>query len=368
MKLIALFVFSSAACSATPAAQSIDAAGNPHPATDAGGPIDPGPPDAPTCGGEQLPLARGLPPDILILLDRSGSMADAPMNGGAASKWDACATSIKSVVMATQDQIHWGLGLFPTDTFCAVDNIAVPVETQAYSAIAQAIDATGPNGTTPTWKAIEAADATLGALTDQNPKYILLATDGIPNCTAESNCACPPGWFDNGANQCQLTGGGIYDYYTCDFVGGNSINKTYQTIAQLAARGVHTFVVGLPADGGDNLGMNLLAQAGGEARPGAIKYYMASSQSDFQNAITSIASGLASCTFPLNPLPPDPNMVNIYVGGQPAPRDPTHMDGWDYTPDGGSVRLYGSWCQRVQSGATTDVHAVFGCPPVGIHR
>jgi len=309
-----------------------------------------------------------MPPDLFVVLDRSGSMGDAPMNGGAPSKWDACATSIKQVVQATQDEVRWGLMFFPTDNLCSVDNIAVPVQAQAYAPIAAAIDATFPNGTTPTWKAIEAAEAHLESLTDGNPKYIILATDGIPNCTALPNCDCPPGWFDNGANQCQLTGGGIYDYYTCDFVGGNSINKTYQTIAQTAARGIHTFVVGLPADGGDNLGMNLLAQAGEEARPGALKYYMASSQSDFQNAITSIASGLASCTFPLSPLPPDPNLVNVYVGGQAAPRDPMHSDGWDYTPDGMGIRLFGSWCQRVQSGAATDVHAVFGCPPVGIHR
>src|SRR5438034_5230958 len=50
-----------------------------------GGSIDPNP-DARNCGVQNFDLQRGLPPDLLIVLDQSGSMTQSPIGGGA-SKW-----------------------------------------------------------------------------------------------------------------------------------------------------------------------------------------------------------------------------------------------------------------------------------------
>jgi hypothetical protein len=144
------------------------------------------------------------------------------------------------------------------------------------------------------------------------------------------------------------------------------MNGTYWALSDLAAGGIRTFVVGLPADGTDDFGMNLLARAGGEARPGATKYYRADNQADFANAINTIAAGIISCEFNLRAPPPMPDRFNVVVGGETAPRDPMHVNGWDYGPGNASVRLYGSYCQRVQTGAASDVHAEYGCPTVGI--
>src|SRR5215470_17635706 len=50
-----------------------------------GGGID-NTPDALNCGVENFALQPGLPPDLMIVLDRSGSMSDPPGTGGA-TKW-----------------------------------------------------------------------------------------------------------------------------------------------------------------------------------------------------------------------------------------------------------------------------------------
>ena len=64
-------------------------------------------------------------------------------------------------------------------------NIDVQVAPNNAAAVTAAITATTPDGNgTPTGDAINAAVAYLKKLTDTNPKYILLATDGEPSCAA----------------------------------------------------------------------------------------------------------------------------------------------------------------------------------------
>jgi len=64
--------------------------------------------------------------------------------------------------------------------------------------------------------------------------------------------------------------------------------------------------------------------------------------------------------------PPDPNMVRVTANGMIVPRDSAHMNGWDYGPNNLSIIFYGSWCNQLQSGMIQNVHAIFGCPPIGI--
>jgi len=58
-------------------------------------------------------LMRGLPPDLLIVLDKSGSMSDVV---GPDTKWNQVRAALDMTVMALQGQIKWGLQLFPTGT------------------------------------------------------------------------------------------------------------------------------------------------------------------------------------------------------------------------------------------------------------
>ena len=96
-----------------------------------------------------------LPPDVLILLDASGSMNnttdDLSCGGGcgAASKWAQLTPALDALVAANESTVDWGLKMFAdTDATCGVSSgIAVPVAKMNASPIAAAIGArTSANG------------------------------------------------------------------------------------------------------------------------------------------------------------------------------------------------------------------------------
>jgi len=154
------------------------------------------------CAAVDQPLNR-LPPDILIVLDASGSMNEDSNNAscsggcGANSKWALLTPELNMVVMETQAEVNWGLKLFAdTDSTCGVspNNVAVPIGTNNAGAIAgviaQRTDGQGgvTNGSrTPTRSAENAAVTYLNTVTSSNPKFILMATDGQPNCPASGS-------------------------------------------------------------------------------------------------------------------------------------------------------------------------------------
>src|ERR1022692_3455504 len=129
-----------------------------------------------------------LPPDILIIEDRSGSMDNdqndkACNNGGcgAASKWALVTAAINQVV-STDTSVNWGLKFFAdADNQCGVNQgVSVGVAAGNSAAIATAIaGSTKANGGvnngsyTPTRAAVNAGAAYLATLTDQNQKYLL---------------------------------------------------------------------------------------------------------------------------------------------------------------------------------------------------
>src|SRR4029453_7123301 len=149
------------------------------------------------CGAMHYPIER-VPPEILILLDASGSMNDTADSAscaegcGPASKWAETVAAIRATVARTETAVSWGLKLFPdTDAACGVAQLGVPVPRgpRNAAAIAAALDArTSSNGglsnagRTPTSAAENAAVSYFATQTTPNPKFIVIATDGLPNC------------------------------------------------------------------------------------------------------------------------------------------------------------------------------------------
>jgi hypothetical protein len=308
--------------------------------------VDQGPDCIRACGLTSFPVQK-LPPEILIIFDQSISMVD-PATGGSCgmptacgSKWMEMTTAVTSVVTTTDKTINWGLKLFADMGACGVlPGATVPVAINNGAAITAALMATGPKGHTPTRLAVQAGAAYLQTLTTPNPKFILLATDGIPNCI--------PG------NKSQTA---------YDMAGAT------QAVADALALGLPTFVLGVGTGGGTADAMvfdptlTSLSAAGGKARAGTPNYYHVSSSADVVAALAMIQSQANSCVFNLAQVPPDPTNIAIRgAGGVKIPKDPTHANGWDYGPGMKSVQLYGSYCMDVVSGVLKDVQAVFGCP------
>ena len=301
-----------------------------------GGSIDNNP-DAATCGEQTFMLQR-LPPDLLIVQDKSGSMMDPPSSGGA-SKWSQMVGALNmSLAMAQAQQARWGLVFFPSDNACGTATSPnVPVGPNTQGQITSALNANSPGGATPTQAAVRAATSYLMGLTDQNPKFIVLATDGQPNCGA---------------------GGGFGD----DSAGAE------QAITDAKNMGINTFVIGISADATSDATLNQMAMNGGEARPnGPPSYYSVQNQTDFVNAIAAITGTVVTCTFPLTMPPAYPDRVTVVGNGQVIPHDTTHMNGWDYGAGNMSITFYGMYCQQLQNGVIVTVQAIFGCPPIGIH-
>ncbi len=110
----------------------------------------------PTCGAETFRVEPPPPPSVLVVFDKSGSMAMRMVAG--ATLWQIMRTAMKSIVMNLQGQMRFGLQLFPGDDGCGNSGqVDVAVTENAFATIAQKLDATEASGGTPTRLAMQAA-------------------------------------------------------------------------------------------------------------------------------------------------------------------------------------------------------------------
>jgi hypothetical protein len=320
--------------------------------------------------GARSKTATKVAPDILILLDRSGSMNDnissqmclpdgggigGPATGcGAASKWALTVPAITQVVSETDADVNWGLKFFP-DNAAGVCNVsstnAVDVGPGNSAAIATAImGATSANGGvvgyngTPTRAATSAAATYLATLADKSPKFILLATDGIPTCSAAG------------------TGGAT---------GGASADDTAGAVSAVTAAhtaGFPTFVVGIATGGGAaDTTLGNMAKAGGLAQAGTPSYYPVTSLTELAAAIRTLIGATATCTFQIGPAPTDDgttdlNHISVFGDGVEITRDQTKANGYDYVDASmQSIEVHGPLCDQIMSGAIRNVTVTFRC-------
>jgi hypothetical protein len=309
-----------------------------------------------SCGQATVPIMP-LPPDILIVEDRSGSMNDDQndkgCNGGcgANSKWAQVTAAINQVVSQTDTTVNWGLKFFADmDNVCGVNaTVGVPVAPMNAAPIAAAITAsTSANGGvmngshTPTAQAEDAGVAYLQTLTDTNSKYILLATDGLPNCTAADQNA------DNSA-------------------------ATEQSVAAALTAKFPTFVVGIAtaADAMATATLNAMAMNGGEAQAGAAtQYYSVADTASLVAALNKIVGIVASCTISLSTAPA--GFTNVVISatdttsGNPIaiPQDPTN--GWAYDATKTNILLNGTACADLQNGTYSNFNFNYACAGVTI--
>ncbi|HVT09949.1 MAG TPA: vWA domain-containing protein [Polyangia bacterium] len=224
-------------------------------------------------------------PDVLIVQDRSGSMTNDPGDrscaGGCAgnSKWAIVSTAITNVVGTTDGIVNWGIKFFSDTKVCSASGPpTVGIGASTGAMVANAIARTLPNGNTPTRDAITYATAYLQSLADSNPKFLLLATDGLPNCPA--GCAD----LTNPSNSCTMT-----DNPTEDMAAEAAVTMA-------ASQGIKTFVIGIGALPTAENTLNQLAIAGDEAQTGAAtSYYAAGDESALETALTDIVHKITGC-------------------------------------------------------------------------
>ncbi|MBI5482503.1 MAG: VWA domain-containing protein [Deltaproteobacteria bacterium] len=318
------------------------------------------PPVNPPCHEQSFLPEKIGDPDIIVLMDMSGSMTE-----GTPTKYEQTADAVTSVVTQLENDgapIWWGLLFFPTDNDCAVDAATlIPPAAGNATTISTTINGKSPGGNTPAHKAVQAGTAYYSTLSDDRAHYLLIATDGQPNCDPTAPVipkTCNP------ANPVNCTATEICQ--PIPLLGGICVpadgGPAVAAITDAAAAGIKTYVVGIDIDG-TNSTLNMMAEAGGTARAGSTKYYPVSDQASMVSALQSITEQIISCTFALDYTPPDLQYVSVSVGGVGVARDQTHASGWDMDPNAKTLTFYGAACTALQTSPDT-VSVIVGCPPV----
>jgi hypothetical protein len=305
--------------------------------------------DASSTCVKTTPQTKNVPPDVLIVLDRSGSMnqgtdgmncSDALMNCVGGNKWVQMVTAVTGFLPMAEATVNWGLMFFGAvggggNNTCNVGtNADVAPAAMNAARITTAINGTAPGSSTPTALAIKNASTYLKGLNDGNPKFILLATDGIPTC---GKLACPAGSGSTGMQ--------------CD-----DANAIASVMTAHDTDGIPTFVVGIATSGADAT-MSAMAVAGGYPRMGADKpYYPVANATELKAALDAITSMVGSCFFGISAI--DPKMMKI--SGVNVDDKPINMT--DFTVVGTTgVQLVGQACQDYMDGKFTKVEVQVDC-------
>jgi von Willebrand factor type A domain len=311
-----------------------------------GGPDD-------TCEVQTVGTGR-LAPDILIVLDRSLSMKP---DDGSVNRWDPSVSAVKAITSQLQARVAFGLMTFSGgggggrggggNLSCAAGSVNVDVAQNTANEIAQALDGIQPAGATPTAVTMEAANDYMtnlqGGPDDRpSPKFVLLVTDGAPNCTNGQ----PPQGGNMSATGSQEAA---------------QVDATVSVIEEMASRGFRTYVLGYDTQNDATLrdALDRMARAGGT---GDRAHRPVGDEASLVSTFQSITGNVLSCEFVLEEAVLDKSYVKVLFDGKQLNVD--DANGWVLNGDKRTVTLQGRACASAkQEGHTISVSVQ--CVPVG---
>lgn len=333
------------------------------------------------CGAQTIPAVES-PPNLYFVIDHSASMREDLASSGL-SKYETARIALSRVLKAVGHRVNYGAMIFPGldgTTGCeAGDELTklAPGDPPSYARenktgprlkdLLGRLTLAGTAGGTPAAPTLAKALSTLSGLPGET--YVVLITDGAPNCNVDSKCT---------ANECipnieGLTSGGMActPSFNCCAPTAQSPEANLSCVdgpASLAAvqaladAGISTFVVGMPGSEPYEALLNAMAEVGGTARPSQPKYYSVADPDALEQALIGIAASVAiNCEIPLDYEPPDPDFVNVYFDGALVEYDP--QAGWEWTADG-QVAIRGAACDQLSAGEVLEVQILAGCKTV----
>ncbi|HEX6239914.1 MAG TPA: hypothetical protein VFZ61_03430 [Polyangiales bacterium] len=338
-------------------ASAADAAGSDAAVADAAA-------DAAVCGPNPL---RKQAPELRIVLDRSNSMRPVPpgldcrnptdsatinqclflgtmctdplwMNravcGGPEPNVDYWTPAVAALKAYTAEQaagVDFGLTVFPggsseQEATCSTGAERVPVGPGNAVAIANALDGTQPMGYTPTSSTLAAIATQIDARKAQlgsrlPPQYVLLITDGSPNCIGNA----PP-----------------YE---------QAHQATLAAIDALAALGVKTWVAGFGSDAA------LARQLQEYAEHGGTSSWYPVQGSRLPASITDATREISACSYALDHELAATDVVTL--DGQALTRDAAN----GFVLRGTSLQLVGAACSRLRETGTHTLSVAWSCTP-----
>ena len=306
------------------------------------------------CDDVNFPIS-GKVVDVLIVLDRSGSMDQDNL-------WIPMGEALTEVTAVTEMNVNFGLTTYPRrGSDCETGENIIDVGPQNADEIAAVVgggsDDMGANGGTPTAPTLSEAKDYLDGLSDDYEKYVLLATDGAPNCNDSldgSTCVCTWG------NDCSNNPTNCLDDV-----------ESIAAAAEVFAAGYPVYVLGIGGSSEWAAVMDNIAEAGGT------DHYISAESDEFVDVLLGIIGEVMSCEFfvdwdALGPdVDHDPSKVNFYCKqsmDEPntianlIPFDPDCAvgGGWDWIDDNNIVFCPGM-CERLKNGECRIISATFGC-------
>jgi hypothetical protein len=286
------------------------------------------------CGGFELEVEK-VPGNLLIVFDGSNTMGEAYV-ATSTPKWQVAQDALQTAIAPVAGDLFAGAIFYPTqDGGCVVAPIAsapqIPItDGAAFLAAWDAFFAGfATMGSSPLVLAVQAADAALAdPFPRPGPRALVILTDGVAVSCGDPGAVIAP-------------------------------------IAAMQARGIDTYVVGLPgsADPAENPALlTMMAQAGGTG-----DYVAPANAAALQAEFAKIAStAVADCAFALDPPPPDTTDVHLFVTGTAPDAKPEEVtlgaDGWSLSADGTAASLEGATCDAAKAGEYGKVQFIFGCP------
>ncbi|HEY6724566.1 MAG TPA: vWA domain-containing protein [Polyangiaceae bacterium] len=335
-----------------------------------------------TCG-KGAESAKPNPVNMLIVLDKSGSM-DHEANG--VQKWAAMKDALGEALEEVAENINFGLELYPTPerlsdvidkdncgqagNCCEMpdnDTMNVPIGSgaDAVELIVDQLNNTDPGGGTPTARALERALEyfTQGEGADlEGDKFVLLATDGGPNCNSTLQCGSDLCTYNlDGMRDCsQFADDNCCEASLTQDDGGDGCVDSFNVVDRindLQDAGIETFVVGIPGTEAYSDFLDEFAEAGGRAVSGDNNYYRVDDVSDLTDVFREITVQLVtSCELAIpessSRLPPkvvvDCEIVPRFQDGAGGASEQT--TNWEWEAGSETLTLVGEACERVSQG------------------
>jgi hypothetical protein len=334
--------------------------------------------------------------NVLLVVEKSASLSRVPDAYGM-SKWEALQSALSSALYDYRGFLSLGLELFPTSATDPVSdpippgcrevgrccemptgvepNVPVAEGEVALPRILEVLAATTPTGACPTTEALARAHAyfTTGPNAElPGDDYVLLVTDGLPNCDAGVPVECVCEGEPDPPVDCP------HDSVSCCILNNPEClvdADTVDQINELRGAGISTIVIGLPDSEpfGDHLWE--FADAGGYADASAISTYYApysaGTVSQLTDTLRRIASDLAgACEIPLLREVPNLNEVNVVVDCEVLPfgglDGDVNVSQWTFDHEdpalADSIILIGPVCAWVSSEPLAQIDVLYGCP------
>jgi hypothetical protein len=343
------------------------------------------------CGATALEAA---PPEVNVLLvvDKSSSMDET--EEFPEGRWKTLGDALEAALEETGSRIAYGLELFPfaddpdeTPATCQTPtglDVLVPIQPgqDQVTEIVAALDTYEPAGGTPTADALERALDYFAEGDGQElsgQRYVLLATDGGPNCNADLSCDADSCTINRENPMAEAGCGGSCCDPDLDPLGPTNCLDDERTVARveaLADAGIKTIVVGIPGTDFFADTLDALAEAGRAPNPDAPPSYYRVTSADgadgLAETLTRITTGLiTTCRLQLTSTPSDPDyegLLNVEIDGKEVPQ--AGDDGWsvDRSTTPPTVVLKGATCEYLETQGAEQVTITYGCPTIVVPR